>query len=60
MGGGDGGENTIASSQLVDILRSVLVSINIEAIMAESASHRGRERNSKMVDGLELGDAYGG
>ena len=59
-GGRNGGENTIASSQLLDILRSVLVFINIEAIMAESASYRGLERHSKMGDGLELGDDYGG
>ena len=58
VGGKTHGENTIPSSQLIDILRSVLVSINIEAIMAESATYGGRERHSKMVDGLELGDAY--
>ena len=44
----------------MDILKSVLVSTNTEAIMAESATYRGREGYSKMVDGLELGDDYGG
>lgn len=54
------GENTASSSQPIDILRSLLVSINIEAMMTESAIYREREMLSKMVDGLELGDDYGG
>jgi len=54
------GENTASSSQQIDILRSLLVSINIEAMMAESSIYREREMLSKMVGGLELGDDYGG
>jgi len=48
------GENTTPSSQRIDILRFVLVSRNIEAMVAESAIYRGREMLSKMVVGLEL------
>ena len=59
MRGKNDREDTIPSPQLIDILRFALVSINIGAIMAESATYRGRERNSKMVDELELGDVYG-
>jgi len=48
--GREEGENTTPSSKLIDILRLVLISINIEAMMAESAIYRGREMLSKMVD----------
>jgi len=60
VGEGTHGGSAIPSSQPINILRSVLVSINIGATMAESAIYRGREILSKMVDGLELGDDYGG
>jgi len=39
--------------------RFLLASLNIEAILRESTLYRRRERLSKMIDGLELGDVYG-
>jgi len=40
--------------------RFLLVSLNMDAILHESTIHRRRERLGKMIDGLELGDVYGG
>jgi len=43
---------------LTDILRFLLVSLNIEAILQESTIHRRRERLRSIPDGSGLGDAY--
>ncbi|RPB02048.1 hypothetical protein L873DRAFT_1762725 [Choiromyces venosus 120613-1] len=37
----------------------LLVSLNIEAILQETTIHRRRNRLSAMLDGINLGDAYG-
>jgi len=44
---------------LIDMLRFLLVSLNIEAILQESTIYRRRERLGKITGGLGLGDAYG-
>jgi len=41
------------------ILRFLLASLNIEAILQEPTIHRRRERLSNMTDGLGLEDVYG-
>jgi len=43
----------------MDIFRFQLVSLNVEEILQESTMDRKRERLSKIIDGLELEDAYG-
>ena len=45
--------------QLIDIFRFQLVSVNTDAILQESTIYRRRKRLRKIIDGLELGDAYG-
>jgi len=44
---------------LIDILRFLLVSLNLEAILQESTIYRRQERLRKIRGGLGLGDAYG-
>ena len=44
---------------LIEINRFLLASLNIDSILQESTIYRRRERLSKMIDGFELGDAYG-
>jgi len=55
---GNDAENPTSNYGLIDILRLLLVSLNIEAILRESAIYRRRERLNKMRDGLGLGGAY--
>ena len=57
MGWGNDNVNS-APDPLIDMLRFLLVSLNIEAILQESTIYRRRERLSKMMDGFGLGDAY--
>ena len=56
--GGDGAENLILRYLLTDIIRFLLVSLNMDSILRESTIRRRRERLSKITDGLGLGDAY--
>jgi len=53
-------ENHTPPYRLIDIFRFLLVSLNIEAILQESALYRRRERLKKITDGVGLGDAYCG
>ena len=57
MSGSDDAVNP-ADYPLIDILRFLLASLNIEAILQESTIHRRRERLNSMTDGSGLGDAY--
>jgi len=56
--GANGAQNPIPHYWLIDVLRFLLASLNIESILQESTVHRRRERLSKITDGLGLGDAY--
>jgi len=56
--GVNGAQNPIPHYWLIDVLRFLLASLNIESILQESTVHRRRERLSKITDGLGLGDAY--
>src|SRR5207302_4371165 len=51
--------NPIPHHPLTDIPRFLLVSLSVGAILQESTIRRRREKLSKMIDGLGLGDAYG-
>jgi len=56
--GVNGAQTPIPNYWLIDILRFLLVSPNIESILQESTIHRRRGRLCKITDGLGLGDAY--
>ena len=49
----------LSNYSLIGIFRFLLVSLNIDAILQESTSGGRRERLNKMIDGLDLEDAYG-
>ena len=59
MGSRHGVQNPIGSYWLIYIVRFLLASLNIEAILQEPTIHRRRERLSHMIDGLGLEDVYG-
>jgi len=58
VAGVNGAQNPIPHYWLIDVLRFLLASLNIESILQESTVHRRRERLGKITDGLGLGDAY--
>jgi len=60
VGNGYDVESSILCYRLIDIFRFLLVSLNIESILQESTIYRRREILSKMTEGLELGEVYGG
>ena len=60
MSSSHGAEYPIPNSRLIYILRFLLASLNIEAILQKQTIQRRREGLSNMTDGLRLENAYHG